>query len=118
MIDTAELEATLRGAVSGEVRFDPGSRAAWSTDASNFRQVPLGVVLPRDASDIVAAVEACRRHGTAITMRGGGTSLAGQATSSVGGCARCCTNCTTIGPPQPSILSRPFTRSCSRAARI
>ena len=80
MTDTGALEATLRGAVSGEVRFDSGTRAAWSTDASNFRQVPAGVVLPRDTRDIVAAVDGCRRHGAAITMRGGGTSLAGQAT--------------------------------------
>ncbi len=76
------LEATLRDAVRGEVRFDRGARATWSTDASNFRQVPLGVVLPRDVGDVVAAVQACRRHGASITMRGGGTSLAGQATNS------------------------------------
>jgi FAD/FMN-containing dehydrogenase/Fe-S oxidoreductase len=78
---TAELEATLRDAVSGDVRFDRGSRAVWSTDASNFRQIPLGVVLPRHVDDVVAAVAACRQHGAAITLRGGGTSLAGQATN-------------------------------------
>jgi FAD/FMN-containing dehydrogenase/Fe-S oxidoreductase len=78
----AELEATLRKAVSGDVRFDRGARAAWSTDASNFRQVPLGVVLPRHVDDVVAAVAVCRQHGAAITLRGGGTSLAGQATNS------------------------------------
>jgi FAD/FMN-containing dehydrogenase/Fe-S oxidoreductase len=81
MTDAAALEATLRDAVRGAVRFDRGARATWSTDASNFRQVPLGVVLPRDVGDVVAAVEACRQHGAPITMRGGGTSLAGQATN-------------------------------------
>jgi FAD/FMN-containing dehydrogenase/Fe-S oxidoreductase len=79
--DVAALEAMLRDAVRGDVRFDSGARAAWSTDASNFRQVPLGVVLPRDVDDVAAAVEACRQHGAPITMRGGGTSLAGQATN-------------------------------------
>jgi FAD/FMN-containing dehydrogenase/Fe-S oxidoreductase len=79
--DVEALAATLRDAVRGEVRFDRGARAAWSTDASNFRQVPLGVVLPRDVGDVVVAVEACRQHGAPITMRGGGTSLAGQATN-------------------------------------
>ncbi|HEX6476649.1 MAG TPA: FAD-binding oxidoreductase, partial [Acidimicrobiales bacterium] len=81
MTDVAALQATLRDAVRGEVRFDRGARAAWSTDASNFRQVPVGVVLPRDVDDVVAAVDACRHHGAPITMRGGGTSLAGQATN-------------------------------------
>ncbi len=63
----------------GGVRFDDGSRAAYSTDASNYRQVPIGVVLPRDADDVVAAIGVCRTHGVPITSRGGGTSLAGQA---------------------------------------
>ncbi|HWC40200.1 MAG TPA: FAD-binding oxidoreductase, partial [Acidimicrobiales bacterium] len=81
MDSTAELEATLLDAVSGDVRFDRGSRAVWSTDASNFRQVPLGVVLPRHVDDVVAAVAACHQHGAPITLRGGGTSLAGQATN-------------------------------------
>jgi FAD/FMN-containing dehydrogenase/Fe-S oxidoreductase len=79
--DAAALEATLRDAVRGEVRFDRGARAAWSTDASNFRHVPSGVVLPQDVDDVVAAVQACRRHGAPVTMRGGGTSLGGQATN-------------------------------------
>ncbi|HVT19161.1 MAG TPA: FAD-linked oxidase C-terminal domain-containing protein [Thermoanaerobaculia bacterium] len=74
----AALAAELREAVRGEVRFDAGSRALYATDASNYRQVPIGVVLPRDAGDVVAAVAACRRHGAAVLPRGGGTSLAGQ----------------------------------------
>ncbi|HEX6861859.1 MAG TPA: FAD-binding oxidoreductase, partial [Thermoanaerobaculia bacterium] len=73
------LEADLRRAVRGEVRFDAGSRALYATDASNYRQVPIGVVLPRDTDDVLAAVEVCRRHGAPLLGRGAGTSLAGQA---------------------------------------
>ncbi|MEP6654926.1 MAG: FAD-linked oxidase C-terminal domain-containing protein [Myxococcales bacterium] len=72
------LASELRGVVSGEVRFDQGSRAAYSTDASNYRQVPLGLVLPRTVEDVVNVVNICRKHGAPITSRGGGTSLAGQ----------------------------------------
>jgi FAD/FMN-containing dehydrogenase/Fe-S oxidoreductase len=75
------LERDLAAAVDGEVRFDDGTRAAYSTDASNFRQVPLGVVLPRTVEDAVAAVEVCRRHAVPLLSRGGGTSLAGQCTN-------------------------------------
>ena len=56
----AALEAALKNALQGEVRFDAGARAAYASDASNYRQVPIGVVLPRSADDIVAAVAACR----------------------------------------------------------
>jgi FAD/FMN-containing dehydrogenase/Fe-S oxidoreductase len=77
-IDLASLEADLRSCVRGEVRFDEGSRALYATDASNYRQVPLGVVIPRNADDVVAAVAACRRHGAPIVSRGGGTGLCGQ----------------------------------------
>jgi FAD/FMN-containing dehydrogenase/Fe-S oxidoreductase len=72
------LEADLRRAVEGEVRFDAGSRALYATDGSNYRQVPIGVVVPRSAADVVATVAACRRHGAPVLSRGGGTSLAGQ----------------------------------------
>ena len=72
------LAAALRAVVQGEVRFDNGARAAYASDASNYRQVPIGVVLPRSAEDIVATVAACREHGAPILARGGGTSLCGQ----------------------------------------
>src|SRR6476646_11233562 len=72
------LAAKLRAEISGEVRFDAGSRALYATDGSNYRQVPIGVVIPRDVDDVVAAVEVCRRHGAPMLSRGGGTSLAGQ----------------------------------------
>jgi FAD/FMN-containing dehydrogenase/Fe-S oxidoreductase len=76
--DIQRLEAALRKALAGEVRFDAGARAAYSADASNYRQVPIGVVLPRSAADIEAAVAACREHGAPILPRGCGTSLNGQ----------------------------------------
>jgi FAD/FMN-containing dehydrogenase/Fe-S oxidoreductase len=72
------LARDLAGIVRGEVRFDPGSRALYATDLSAYRQVPIGVVVPRDADDVVAAVEACRAHGAPVLARGGGTSLGGQ----------------------------------------
>ncbi len=72
------LAEALEGRIEGEVRFDDGSRAAYSTDASNYRQVPLGVVVPRTLDDVVTTVAACREHGVPLTNRGGGTSLAGQ----------------------------------------
>lgn len=72
------LADDLRGSVDGEVRFDPGSRATYSTDASNYRQVPIGVVVPRTVDAAVNAVAACRRHDVPVLSRGGGTSLAGQ----------------------------------------
>ena len=75
---TSALEADLRRDVRGEVRFDAGSRALYATDASNYRQTPIGVVVPRDEDDVVATVAACARHGAPVLSRGGGTSLSGQ----------------------------------------
>ncbi len=72
------LEAKLRQVVRGEVRFDQASRALYATDASNYRQVPIGLVLPVDEEDVVATVAACRAMGAPVLSRGGGTSLAGQ----------------------------------------
>jgi FAD/FMN-containing dehydrogenase/Fe-S oxidoreductase len=74
----AQLAAELGAGLRGEVRFDAGSRALYATDGSNYRQVPIGVVLPRDAGDVEATLAACRRHGAPVLARGGGTSLAGQ----------------------------------------
>ncbi len=76
--DARELARELSRRLRGDVRFDLGSRALYATDASNYRQVPIGVVLPADADDAVEAIAACRRHGAPILSRGGGTSLAGQ----------------------------------------
>ncbi len=76
--DSVALERLLKQTVRGEVRFDDGSRALYATDASNYRQAPIGLVIPRDAADVEAAVAACRSVGAPILARGGGTSLSGQ----------------------------------------
>ncbi|MGW7497162.1 FAD-binding and (Fe-S)-binding domain-containing protein [Streptomyces luteogriseus] len=76
----ANLEAELRAAVRGEVGFDVTSRALVTMDASNYRRVPRGVVAPVDADDVAAALAVCREHGVPVVARGGGTSIAGQAT--------------------------------------
>jgi FAD/FMN-containing dehydrogenase/Fe-S oxidoreductase len=73
-----ELEVKLRSTLRGEVLFGLGSRALYAADASNYRQLPVGVVLPRDATDVEAALAACRSTGAAVLPRGAGTSLAGQ----------------------------------------
>ena len=75
------LEDDLRSQVDGEVRFDAGSRAAYSTDASNFRQVPIGVVVPHTVEAGATALTVCRDHDAPVVARGGGTSLAGQCTN-------------------------------------
>jgi FAD/FMN-containing dehydrogenase len=76
----ADLQAELRRTVRGEIGFDVTSRALTTMDASNYRRVPLGVVAPRDAEDVAATLAACRAHGVPVVARGGGTSIAGQAT--------------------------------------
>ena len=76
--DPLGLQEALRKDLRGEVRFDNGSRALYATDGSNYRQVPIGVVLPRDADDVVAAISVCREFGAPLLCRGAGTSLAGQ----------------------------------------
>jgi len=73
------LEAELRGCIEGEVRFDEISRALYSTDASVYQIKPAGVVVPKNREDILRAAAVCRRLRVPITMRGGGTSQAGQA---------------------------------------
>src|SRR5213082_175546 len=77
-VDAGALAQELRSIIRGEVRFDDGSRALYATDSSNYRQVPIGVVIPRDIDDVISTVACCRKHGAPILSRGGGTSLAGQ----------------------------------------
>ncbi|MGW9303064.1 FAD-binding and (Fe-S)-binding domain-containing protein [Streptomyces cyaneofuscatus] len=72
--------AALRSAVRGEADFGPTARALTTMDASNYRRVPLGVLAPRDADDIAAALTVCQEYGVPVVPRGGGTSIAGQAT--------------------------------------
>src|SRR5690348_1601205 len=76
-VDAHGLESELRRRLKGEVRFDSGSRALYATDGSNYRQVPIGVVIPRDEEDVVETMAACRRFGAPVLGRGGGTSLCG-----------------------------------------
>jgi len=73
-----ELESLLKKSIRGQIRFDQGSRALYAADASNYRQLPIGVIFPRDAADVEAALAACRATGAAVLPRGAGTSLAGQ----------------------------------------
>src|SRR5689334_2172209 len=77
-VDAAGLQATLAGSVVGDVRFDRLARALYSTDASVYQIVPLGVVFPKSSADIVATAKTCTRFGVPLTARGGGTSQAGQ----------------------------------------
>ena len=77
-VDTGRLHAALDERVDGEVRFDPGTLSAYAQDASNYRQVPIGVVVPRTVDAAVTAVAVCREAGAPVLSRGGGTSLAGQ----------------------------------------
>src|SRR5699024_4623029 len=80
-LDPKALEHDLAEDVDGEGRFDPGSRGTYATDASNYRQVPIGVVVPRSVEAGVAAIDVCARHGAPVLSRGGGTSLGGQCTN-------------------------------------
>src|SRR5882724_2457252 len=73
-----ELELELGRVLRGEIRFDAGARAMYASDGSNYRQAPIGVVLPRDNDDVIAAMTACRKFGAPVLSRGAGTSLAGQ----------------------------------------
>jgi FAD/FMN-containing dehydrogenase/Fe-S oxidoreductase len=78
VVDSSRLASALSREVRGDVRFDNGSRALYATDGSNYRQVPIGVVLPRDIDDVIATVSLAREYGAPILCRGAGTSLAGQ----------------------------------------
>ncbi|HEY8998478.1 MAG TPA: FAD-binding oxidoreductase, partial [Edaphobacter sp.] len=76
-----ELEHALRRKVRGEVRFDAASRALYATDASNYRHIPIGLVIPLDEEDCIATMQVCCNFGAPVLSRGGGTSLAGQGTN-------------------------------------
>src|SRR5260370_25277403 len=76
--EAGTLEQQLRATIRGEVRFDPASKALYATDASNYRHIPIGVVIPLDEADVIATVAACRAVNAPLLSRGAGTSLAGQ----------------------------------------
>jgi len=77
-VDIGKLQRTLIEAVDGQIRFDAGSRSAYAQDGSNYRQPPIGVVVPKTADAAVAAVQVCRDFSVPVLSRGCGTSLAGQ----------------------------------------
>src|SRR5712692_5000807 len=79
LIDTTALRRALEEVIEGEIRFDVATRALYSTDASVYQIQPLGVVVAKNRGDILHALEICRRFRCPLTMRGGGTSQAGQA---------------------------------------
>jgi FAD/FMN-containing dehydrogenase/Fe-S oxidoreductase len=74
-----DLYHQLKETISGEVRWDNASRVLYSTDASNFQMFPQGVVLPKNEQDVLTTLKICREQNIPITLRGGGSSLAGQA---------------------------------------
>jgi FAD/FMN-containing dehydrogenase/Fe-S oxidoreductase len=78
VVDASALASALSRHVRGDIRFDDGARALYAADGSNYRQVPIGVVLPRNADDVIATTSLAREFGAPILCRGGGTSLAGQ----------------------------------------
>jgi FAD/FMN-containing dehydrogenase/Fe-S oxidoreductase len=80
-IDVASLKRALARTIQGEVCFDAGSRALYANDFSIYRHVPIGVVIPRDGDDVVAAIAACREHGAPVLPRGCGTGPSGQTTN-------------------------------------
>jgi len=77
-VNVSALEAELRKNIEGEVRFDAGSKAMYAVDGSNYRQPPIGVVIPKSKEDVVQTVAACRKFRAPLLSRAGGTSLAGQ----------------------------------------
>jgi FAD/FMN-containing dehydrogenase/Fe-S oxidoreductase len=81
-VNADALRRDLAASIAGEVRFDPISRALYSTDASVYQIEPLGVVVAKSRDDVVRAVTICAKHRCPVTMRGGGTSQAGQAIGS------------------------------------
>src|SRR5262245_16922193 len=82
LVHVAALEQELRAVIAGEVRFDAVSRALYSTDASVYQIHPLGVVVAKSREDVIRTVEICYRFRCPLTLRGGGTSQAGQAIGS------------------------------------
>lgn len=80
-VNVAQLQQDLLNAVRGEVRFDAGTRGMYAHDASNYREIPIGVVVPLDGEDVEKAVAVARKHGVPILPRGGGTSIPGQGTN-------------------------------------
>ncbi|MBJ6726103.1 FAD-binding and (Fe-S)-binding domain-containing protein [Geomesophilobacter sediminis] len=77
-LNPGALEAELKYMADAEVRFDSASRALYASDASNYRQIPIGVVIPKSREAVLKTLEICHRHGAPVVSRGGGTGLCGQ----------------------------------------
>ena len=77
-LDVSRIEKELRAGIHGEVRFGDGDRGMYASDAGNYRMAPIGVVVPKDADDVLHTLAVCRRHGAPIVARGGGTGIPGQ----------------------------------------
>jgi len=77
-VDAERLATELRLVLEGEVRFDDQAKSLYAVDASNYRQIPIGVVIPRSAQDVVKTIDICRKYNAPILGRGAGTSIAGQ----------------------------------------
>lgn len=77
-VDAGSLAEQVRAAIEGEVRFDAGTRAMYATAGGNYRQVPIGVVIPKTQEDVIRTIAICRAGSVPVLSRGGGTSLAGQ----------------------------------------
>jgi FAD/FMN-containing dehydrogenase/Fe-S oxidoreductase len=80
-VDVSGLKRALAQAVSGEVRFDAGTRAMYANDFSIYRAVPIGVVIPKGPEDVIAAVSICRDYQAPVLPRGCGTAPSGQTTN-------------------------------------
>ena len=74
----AKLRDELAGALGASVHFGAGHLAVYASDASNYRQVPLAVVIPRSIDELIKGIEVCRRYNAPVLMRGAGTSMSGQ----------------------------------------
>lgn len=109
--DPKTIIQELKSAISGEVKFDPGSRALYSTDSSNYRQVPLGVVLPKTEEEVIKTVRICNKYKLPILTRGTGTSLAGQTTNHcvIIDCSRYLNNVLWIDPNNKKARVQPGT---------
>src|SRR5690242_19685729 len=77
-VDVAGLERELRSHTEAEIRFDAGTKAMYAVDAGNYRQAPIGVVIPKSKEDVVATIAACRKFGAPLLSRAGGSSIPGQ----------------------------------------
>ena len=109
MVDTNALRLDLARQVDGEIRFDAGTRAVYAQDASNYRQVPIGVVVPRSVDAAVTAIAVCRDHDAPILSRGGGTSLAGQCCNEavVIDWTKYCHNVVAVDPAAKTVVVEP-----------